>query len=261
MSPLVQQVGGLSAAVVAALMGTTWLLSLRLRNASIVDLVWGMGFVLIAWASFLYVGATGPLLLPCLTSLWGVRLSVYLAWRNHGKPEDFRYQAMRRTWGARFPLVSLGSVFALQGAIMWLVSLPVQYGIAVAAPAAGWVRSGGVVLWTLGFLCESVGDWQLAKFKANPANRHGLLQTGLWRYTRHPNYFGDFLVWWGLYLIALSQGAAWWTVIGPLVMSVLLRRVSGVTLLEKSLKETKPGYAAYVRRTNAFFPWPPSQKS
>jgi steroid 5-alpha reductase family enzyme len=259
MNPQLQEVFLLSAGVVTVLMFLLWLISLWLRDASIVDLVWGMGFVLIAWTAFVDVSdrRLSNLLLPCLTTLWGLRLSVYLVWRNHGKPEDFRYQSMRSKWGKSFPLVSLLTVFGFQGFVMWFVSLPIQAGIALGNYRLIWLSAVGVMVWVVGLTFEAVGDWQLTKFKSNIENKGSVLDCGLWRYTRHPNYFGDFLIWWGLYLVALSQGAPWWTAVGPLTMSIFLMRVSGVTLLEKSLKATKPGYAEYVARTNAFFPGSP----
>ncbi len=247
-------------AVVAGLMLVTWLVSLVLADASIVDLVWGLGFVLVAWATF--VVAEGALLrrglLVGLTTVWGLRLSAYLSWRNIGKGEDYRYRAMRERFGARFPLVSLYYVFGTQAALMWIVSLPVQVGQVPAAPdRLHWLDVVGIGAWLVGMFFESVGDWQLARFKADPANRGQVLDRGLWRYTRHPNYFGDFMVWWGLYAIALATGSAWWTVIGPIVMSVLLIRVSGAGLLEKTIGDRRPGYDDYVRRTSGFFPRPP----
>jgi steroid 5-alpha reductase family enzyme len=189
--------------------------------------------------------------------LWGGRLSAYLAWRNLGKGEDPRYVAMRARHGEKWPLRSLFQVFILQGALMFLVSLPIQVAQhAQTPPALGLADALGAGLVLLGVLIEGLGDLQLARFKAQPDNRGKVMDQGLWRYTRHPNYFGDFVVWWGLYVIALGTGSAWWTVVGPLVMSILLMRVSGVTLLEKSLKQ-RPGYAEYVRRTSPFFPRPP----
>lgn len=250
-------------AIVACLMLGVWLLSLPLRNASIVDIFWGAGFVLLAWATFAATESTGPSrwLLPLMTTLWGGRLSGYLAWRNLGRGEDKRYAVMRSKHGPSFAVVSLFTVFALQGAVMWTVSLPVQIGIACAQP--GWiaVHVVGVVVWAVGLLFESIGDTQLARFKAKPENEHRVLKRGLWRYTRHPNYFGDFLVWWGLFFVAVAHGAGLWTVIGPIVMSVLLMRISGVTLLEKSLKQSRPEYEQYVRQTNTFFPWFPANTS
>jgi len=164
---------------------------------------------------------------------------------------------MRKRHGSSFPLVSLLTVFGLQGVIMWIVSLPIQAGAIERNTPWHWLQFAGVVLWGSGLFFEAVGDWQLARHKANPANSGRVLDIGLWRYTRHPNYFGDFLVWWGLYVIAVSTSGAWWTVIGPATISIFLMRVSGVTLLEKSLKQNKPRYGEYISRTNAFFPGRP----
>ncbi len=252
-----------SAVAVAVLMIVTWLVSLPIRNASIVDIVWGLGFVTVAWTAFLVSDGADPRrwLLTALTTVWGLRLSVYLAMRNLGKEEDYRYQEMRRRHGDRFGLVSLGTVFGLQGALMWVVSLPVQAGqVPTSPPTLTWVDYLGAGVWLVGLVFESVGDWQLARFKADPANKGKVMDRGLWRYTRHPNYFGDFMVWWGLYVIALATGVAWWTVIGPVVMSILLIRVSGKAMLEKTIGKRRPGYDDYVRRTSGFFPMPPGRE-
>ena len=221
------------------------------------DIAWGLGFVLVAWATF-FAGAPSEsnLILPVLTTVWGLRLSGYLAWRNIGKPEDYRYREMRDHRPRSFPIRSLLTIFALQGVLMWIIALPLQTVHPSGTPSVVLTLIG-VLLWVTGFVFESVGDWQLARFKSDPTNSGRVMDRGLWRYTRHPNYFGDFLVWWGLYSLALASGAPWWSIIGPIIMSVLLMRVSGVTLLEKSLKDSKPGYAEYAARTNAFFPWWP----
>jgi steroid 5-alpha reductase family enzyme len=185
-----------------------------------------------------------------------VRLAGYLARRNIGKGEDPRYVAMRRHYGASWPLRSLVQVFVLQGVLMWLISLPVQAAERSSGGGPlGWSDALGAALTLTGVAFEATGDAQLARFKADPANRGKVMDRGLWRYTRHPNYFGDFLVWWGLYALAVASGNAW-TVLSPALMSFLLLRVSGVTLLEKSMR-ARPGYDDYVRRTSAFFPWPP----
>jgi steroid 5-alpha reductase family enzyme len=247
----------LNLGLIAGIMLVLWLVSLRLKNSSIVDIFWGVGFVIIAWVSLLAVGAISPrsLLISGLTSLWGLRLAGYLAWRNVGKGEDHRYRTMRERFGRRFPVVSLFTVFWLQGVIMWLVAFPIQIAPFSAVPLT-WIDALGAGVWAVGWLFESVGDVQLAHFKANRVNRDKVMDRGLWRYTRHPNYFGDFLIWWGLYLIA-AAGGAWWTVFSPIIMSILLMRVSGVTLLERSLKKNRPGYEDYMARTSTFFPWPP----
>lgn len=242
-------------------MALLWLLSLRLRDASIVDIWWGPGIAGVAAAAFAITGggggARGALLLA-LVSLWAFRLGGYLLRRNAGRGEDPRYQAMRRHFGARFPLVSLVTVFGLQGVLQWLVALPLQLAQLDPAPAPLALRDAfGAALFALGLGFEAVGDAQLARFRADPANAGRVLETGLWRYTRHPNYFGDATAHWGLFTIAL--GSAWGGagVLGPVVMTVLLLRVSGVALLERSIGKRRPAYSDYQRRTSAFIPWPP----
>ena len=249
-----------TAIVIVMTMVILWLASLVLRNASIVDIFWGFGFVLVGWVAFAVADGSfsRQLLIALLVSVWGLRLTVYLAWRNIGKGEDYRYVTMREKWGRRFPLVSLGTVFLLQGALMWVVSLPIQAGQVADSPSGLiWLDYVGVLLWAVGLFFETAGDLQLARFKADPANKGKVMDRGLWRYTRHPNYFGDFMVWWGLYLVALATGDAWWTIIGPLAMTVLLMKVSGVGMLEKTITSRRPGYEAYISRTSAFFPRPP----
>lgn len=248
-----------SAGAIVVLMLAGWLLSLARRDASIVDILWGLGFVLVAWAAF----AVGDgwdgrkWLITVMATAWGLRLTGYLFWRNWGKGEDYRYVRMREHWGPRFPLISLFTVFGLQGVLMFVVSLPVQ-AAQVAGPdhftVVDWL---GVAVWAVGLAFESIGDFQLARFKADPANEGKVMDRGLWAWTRHPNYFGDFLVWWGLFLVAASRPEHLWVVVGPMLMSWLLIRVSGVALLERSLKRRRPGYEEYIARTSAFFPRPP----
>jgi steroid 5-alpha reductase family enzyme len=242
------------------MMMLVWLLSLTRRDASIIDPFWGMGFALVAvtavWLNFPPTVRVGLLLL--LTSIWGLRLSLFLLRRNWGQGEDRRYRAMRDYHGPRFWWVSLFTVFMLQALILWFVSLPIQVAAAVGneIQPLGWLDALGVVLWGIGFTFEAVGDTQLARFKADPRNAGRVMAGGLWKFTRHPNYFGDCCVWWAIYLIA-AAGGAWWTIGSPLLMTVLLLRVSGVTLLEKTIVERRPDYADYQARTNAFFPGPP----
>jgi steroid 5-alpha reductase family enzyme len=250
----------LNLGVVFVLTTALWAVSVALKDTSIVDIFWGSGFVVIAWVTYAVADGAPPrkLLLAGLTTLWGLRLTIHLARRNLGKGEDFRYAAMRRRHGDRWPLRSLWAVFWGQGILMWIVSLPVQAGQFDPTPAhLTWFDGLGVAIFAVGFFFETVGDLQLERFKADPASTGQVMDRGLWRYTRHPNYFGDFAVWWGLYDIALATGSAWWTVIGPLVMSVLLIRVSGAGLLEKSIGRRRPGYDEYVRRTSGFLPLPP----
>ena len=249
-----------TAALIAVAMLALWALSLALHDVSIVDVFWGLGFVMVAHYARAVAAGYAPraALVTLLVTVWGVRLALYLLWRNWGASEDYRYAAMRRRWGARFPVVSLAVVFALQAVLMWVVSLPVQLAIASPGPAAlGWLDAAGVLLVATGIACETIGDLQLARFKRDPANRGRVMDRGLWRYTRHPNYFGDAVVWWGLFAFALTTPAHAWTVVGPLLMTWLLTRLSGVPLLEKKLVRTRPAYAAYVARTSSFVPWPP----
>jgi len=249
-----------TAAVALGAMVVLWGLSLALRDASVVDAWWGPGFVLLAWVGVAVADASHPraFLLAGAVGLWGLRLGGYLLWRNWGEPEDARYTAMRRHWGTRFPWVSLATVFLLQGVLQWVVSLPVQVGVLRPgdAPLGALDALGGLVFAT-GLFFEAVGDAQLAAFKADPANRGAVMDRGLWRYTRHPNYFGDFLVWWGLFAIALATPWGWLSALAPAVMTVLLLRISGVALLERHIEKRRPAYEAYRRRTSAFFPLPP----
>jgi steroid 5-alpha reductase family enzyme len=218
-----------SAVAVASLMLATWGVSLAVRDASIVDVTWGAGFVLVAWVARWLGGSDAPhaWLLPVLATLWGLRLTAHLARRNLGKGEDFRYVAMRERHGDRFAIVSLGTVFGLQGALMWVVSLPLQLGQRTTDAGIGPLALLGVLVWALGLAFEAIGDRQLARFRADPAHAGRVLDTGLWAWTRHPNYFGDACVWWGLALVAADTGRAWIGLLGALVMNVLLVRVSG----------------------------------
>lgn len=249
----------LSAVAVLVLLVGTWVVSLRVRDVSIVDPVWGLAFAVVGVVSAL-AGDGDPdrrLLLAVLVGLWGLRLFGYLAWRKaRERGEDPRYVALREKHGDRFPVIALRTVFLLQGALVLVVSLPVTTAAGQDAGLDG-LAVAGVVLWAVGLVFEAVGDAQLARFKADPASKGQVMDRGLWRYTRHPNYFGDFCVWWGLFLVALTAGAVWWTVVGPLVMSVLLLRVSGKGLLERDIAERRPGYADYVARTSGFVPLPP----
>lgn len=249
----------LSILLILFYMTTAWLVSLLLRDASIVDVLWGPGFVLLAWFwAFRIDGYSGrQLLLALLVTAWGVRLAAYIFLRNAGKAEDYRYARWREQAGRRWWWLSYFKVFLLQGAVMWVVSIPIVAALHSTGPAEMTLLDYvGGVLWLAGFAFEAVGDAQLARFKANPAHTGKVYDRGLWRYTRHPNYFGEALLWWGLYTIALAAGA-WWTIFSPVLMTFLLLRVSGVAMLERDLAESKPGYRDYIRRTSAFFPRPP----
>ena len=242
-----------------AMMIVLWLVSLAIKNASIVDIFWGAGFAVIATVTFAlsHGYSTRKLLVSLLAAIWGLRLAIHIGWRNHGKGEDFRYQAMRKRFGDRFGLISLFTVFGLQGVLMWLISLPLQFAQLSLEPARlTWLDFLGATFWLIGFGFEAIGDLQLTMFRINPANKGKVMDRGLWAYTRHPNYFGDALLWWGFFLIALATPRGWLTVIGPVLMTTLLMKVSGVALLEKTLVKTRPEYRDYVRRTSAFFPLP-----
>jgi len=249
-----------TAATVTTAMSILWLVSLARRDASIVDIYWGPGFLIVASVACAVGHGGDPprrALSLALVALWGLRLGLHLYFRNRGAGEDYRYQAMRRRHGERFGRISLVTVFGLQGVLAWIVSLPAQVVHVSAGGPLGPLDLAGALLFAVGFSFEAIGDWQLARFKADPTSRGRVMDQGLWRYTRHPNYFGDALVWWGLFAIALATPIGVWTLPGPLLMTFLLRRVSGVPLLERSLRKRRPGYADYAARTSAFFPLPP----
>lgn len=227
-----------------------WGLSVWLRDSSIIDIFWGPAFVLVTWESAVFT--LDAVIVAALVTLWGARLGLYLFFRNRGRGEDKRYVAMRARHGAAWWWRSAFIVFGLQGALVWLVSMPVR--AAVSMPFAPW-GFAGVPLVLAGVAFEAIGDWQLARFKRDPANKGRIMTLGLWRYTRHPNYFGDFLTWWGFGVFGLATGQ-WWTLAGPLVMSVLLIRVSGKDLLEQDMMK-RPGYAEYAKATSGFIPMPP----
>ena len=246
---------GLMALLAFAAVG--WLASLPLRNVSIVDSMWPLMFLLAAgvyaWALW-PVGARGQLALA-LVAIWSLRLAGYITWRNRGHGEDFRYQEIRKRNQPGFEFKSLYLVFGLQAGLAWAISMPLLAAMNSRGPL-GVLDYAGVALWVVGMVFEAGGDWQLARFKADPANKGKVMDRGLWRYTRHPNYFGDYCVWWGFYFIAVA-GGGWWSIAGPLLMSYLLLKISGVALLEKDIAERRPAYREYTQRTNAFFPGPP----
>jgi steroid 5-alpha reductase family enzyme len=248
--------GGTALALLLAMGAATWAASVFKRDVSIVDAVWSL---LILAAAVVYVtapqaaGPRAPWVLA-LTVVWALRLCLHIALRGWGEPEDHRYQAIRARNEPGFAWKSLYLVFGLQAVLAWIVSLPLLAAVAgMCAP--GWLDAAGGLLIVAGILIESVADWQLTRFRAKPGNRGRVLDRGLWRYSRHPNYFGEFCVWWGFYLVAASAGGVW-SIVSPLLMSLLLLRVSGVTLLEAGMAERRPAYRDYVATTNAFFPGP-----
>lgn len=246
---------GLAVALAIALL--VWLASLVKRDVSIVDAFWPLFFLALGLVYLALTpdpSARAYLLLGLLT-LWALRLSLHIARRNWREPEDRRYRAMREQNQPHFWAKSLYLIFGLQAGLAWVISLPLLGAILGETPL-GWLDAAAALLWLVGFTFEAVGDWQLAAFKADPGNAGKVMDRGLWRYTRHPNYFGDACIWWAFWLFALAAGA-WWSLIGPLLMTFLLLRVSGVSLLEQDITERRPAYRDYIRRTNAFIPGPP----
>ena len=243
---------GLLVALLATVL--TWVVSLYKQDVSIVDSMWSLFLLGLCATYYLlneYATERGTLVLA-LAAVWALRLSAHITWRNRGEPEDARYQAMRRKYSPNFAVKSLGIVFLLQGVLAWVISLPLLAAITGSRPLH-LLDAAALVLVVFGILFETIADAQLAAFKRGAGSRGKVLDTGLWRYTRHPNYFGECCVWWGFYLFAAAAGG-WWSVVSPLLMTVLLLRVSGVALLEKDIRERRPDYVEYTRRTNAFIP-------
>jgi steroid 5-alpha reductase family enzyme len=248
--------------VIIALMTLLWIVSIYLKNVSIVDLFWGFGFVVSALIYYIFTDGfeTRKIILLVLVPIWGLRLSIYLAWRNIGKGEDFRYQEFRRKYGEhRYWWISYFQTFLLQGILMWLISAPLlgaQYYN--TNNSLGILDFAAMIMWLIGIIFEAGGDFQLAVFKKNPENKGKVLNTGLWKYSRHPNYFGDSAIWWSYGLFCLASGS-YLPVIGSILMTALIIKVSGVALLEKSLVSKKPGYESYIRQTSSFIPWFPKK--
>ncbi|MBO3749781.1 DUF1295 domain-containing protein [Streptosporangiaceae bacterium NEAU-GS5] len=243
---------------VAVLLGLTLAVAVRLGRHSVIDVAWGPGFALIAVVSYALTDGDPArrLLVLALTVVWGVRLAVHIGVRNAGRPEDPRYERMLAKAPGNRTMYAFRTVYLTQGAIMLFVSLPVQVAMA-GTRGIGWLGWIGAVVWLIGFSFEAIGDRQLARFRADPASAGTVLDTGLWRYTRHPNYFGDAMVWWGLFLIAAERWPGVLTVLSPIVMTYFLAAKTGKPLLERQLTRTRPAYADYVRRTSGFVPLPP----
>jgi len=248
--------------VIMALMSMLWIISVIIKNASIVDIFWGFGFVAATVFYFLKTGDQNirKVVIVTIVTIWGLRLSAYLAWRNLGKGEDFRYQNFRKKYGEkRYWWFSFFQVFLLQGTLMWIISAPLlgaQINSNVTQLNA--LDYIGITVWIIGFMFEAGGDLQLALFKSDPSNNGKVLDKGFWRYTRHPNYFGDSAVWWGYGIICIASGS-YLPALGSVLMTALIIKVSGVAMLEKSLKEQKPQYLEYIRKTSAFLPWFPKR--
>ena len=248
-------------------MAALMLLGLRIavsqHKLTVVDTMWGLGFVLIAAtsAAVAFAGSGEPAirwLLLTMVTIWGGRLAWHLHTRNSKADEDPRYADLASRSSGSFGQIALRRVFVPQGVSMWLVATPVMVGVNNER-LVGWLTGLGVAVWTIGLFFEAVGDWQLARFKADPANKGQLMDQGLWHYTRHPNYFGDSCVWWGIWLVATSSWVGLATVIGPITMTIFLTKVTGAALNEKGMSQSKRGYAEYVRRTSGFIPLPPKK--
>jgi len=244
--------------LIFALATALWLVSLARRDSSIVDIAWAPAFAIVAWCSALAadtVAARGLLLL-ILVNAWAIRLALHIYARHGG--EDHRYAEMRTRHGARWWWWSLVQVFWLQALLCWLISWPLQLAVTHAAPLS-WLDAAGFTLATAGFLFEAIADWQLMRFRADPVNKDLVMDRGLWRFSRHPNYFGDALMWWGYFLVGLAASGAWWSIYAPIAMTGLLLRVSGVSLMEETITDRRPRYADYIQRTSAFVPLPPNR--
>jgi steroid 5-alpha reductase family enzyme len=252
-------VAGAGAAAILAAMLLLWLLSIPLKDASIVDIFWGPGFALAAWVVFAFAGGDPgrKWFVALLTTIWALRLGLYLLWRKRGHGEDPRYTAFINHLGAeKRHRITLTRVFLLQGSVMWVVALPVMAAQVWREPLGPFAYAGAA-LWAVGFAFEAIGDWQMARFKADPANRGKVMDRGLWRYTRHPNYFGDACVWFGLWLVACDHPLGFALLISPLLMAHFLVNVTGKRLLERRLRRANPAYADYIARTSGFLPLPP----
>jgi steroid 5-alpha reductase family enzyme len=248
-----------SAAAVLALILVTFAVGRSAGRHSVMDVAWGLGFALVALTSLAVTAGHGEpvrrAVLVAATLIWGLRLAGYIWWRARGQGEDPRYQALLAKARGSRNAYAFRRIYLVQAGLIWLISMPVQAGMVTSA-RAGPVTWAGVVVWLTGLAFETAGDWQLAAFKADPAHRDQIMDSGLWRYTRHPNYFGDACVWWGLFLVSIGSAAGLATVFSPLLMTVLLAAGSGKPLTESRMRE-RPGYADYVRRTSGFFPLPP----
>ena len=238
---------------------TGWFIAAQIRGRNdIADVAWGLGFVLAAAVSLVAGNLYSPraLLVSTLVLLWGLRLALHIHSRNRGKGEDPRYRKWREEWGRWFVLRSFLQVFMLQGVLLLLVAVPIVFANTADARPLGWRDLPGLLIWLYGFIFEAVGDWQLLTFIRNPSNKGKLMTSGLWSYTRHPNYFGEVTLWWGIWLMTLALPGSWLTIIGPLTITFLILKVSGIPMLEKPY-EDRADFQEYKRRTSAFIPLPP----
>lgn len=247
-----------SAVAIPAFMAVVFIWATAIKDNSIVDIAWGLGFVVVALVGLRLVGVAMPfhLLLVGMVAVWGLRLAAYIFSRHRNVGEDYRYAQWRKEWGKWVVPRAFFQVFMLQGVFMYIIALPIMVGMGAKEVELGWAQYIGMALWLIGFLFEAVGDYQKSVFKADPANQGKIMQTGLWRYTRHPNYFGEALLWWGMWVYVLPVGYWYVTIISPVVLTFLLTKVSGVAMLEQKYKGNK-AFEEYAQRTSAFIPWWP----
>jgi steroid 5-alpha reductase family enzyme len=251
-----------AAVIIVIFVTLLWIWSVFIKNVSIIDIFWGLGFVIV---NMFYACMSGDLtarklLVLILVSIWGLRLAIYLAIRNTGKGEDFRYQEFRKNYGPkRYWWFSFFQTFLLQAVLIMVISLPL---LGINTSSSSGALNGldylGILVWLIGFIFEAGGDYQLMRFKQNPKNKGKILDVGFWKFSRHPNYFGDSAVWWSYAIFSIASGY-YWQIIGSIIMTLLILKVSGVSLLEKSLKDTKPLYRDYIKKTNSFLPWFPKK--
>lgn len=243
---------------------TVWfIISLILKRNDVADIAWGAGIVLVGLVGFLYQEpkTAAMQLAMLLVAVWGLRLSTRIFLKNKGKGEDSRYKAWRESWGKWFYLRSYGQVFLLQGALMIVIGYPLLHlGVFDTGGELGLLHILGAALWAVGFFFEAVGDYQLDRFLAKEENKGRIMKYGLWRYSRHPNYFGEVAQWWGIWLIVLSVPFGFWAIISPLAITFLILKVSGVPMLEKQFAGN-PEFEEYKRTTSIFFPLPPKQSA
>ncbi len=245
---------GVYALIVFAYFVVWYIITLIFKNAGLIDIGWGLGFVVLAVYGLMTNLGVVTVVLTAMVAVWGFRLSVHVFRRNVGKPEDYRYAAFRTDWGKWFNLRAFFQLFMFQALMMLVIALAFIY-----ANQQNTIRNiplfmAGILVWLVGFFFETVGDAQLKRFVVNPDNKGRVIEAGLWRYSRHPNYFGEAVLWWGVFMSALACGAPWWTVVSPVTITLLVRFVSGVPMLEKR-NQSKAGYESYCKRVNVFIPW------
>jgi steroid 5-alpha reductase family enzyme len=252
----------IQAAVIVCYMSVWFIIAQTGKRNDVADVAWGTGFIVTAVTSMILSKSVSPrgYLVLLLVLFWGIRLAVHIHMRNRGKPEDRRYKKWREEWGKHGVIRAYVQVFVLQGLLMVIISLPVTHVILFGQTSLSIIDLLGILVWMTGYAFEVIGDYQLLQYKKDPSSRGKIMKTGLWRYTRHPNYFGEVTLWWGMYVIAFSVSNGWMTIAGPLTITFLILKVSGIPLLEEKYKDN-PEFQTYKRRTSAFFPLPPGKET